>query len=126
MAIGKQCSSLIVDGSGLVWGVCIALTQFSDSGGSLSSGALVWVAIDCHSTFAFPWAEVSVVVGSLGTGGGILVMAWAVEMAMFVWELALAVVVTICVMVLMEVGVVIWMLVSVAMLAMTSVCTLVQ
>jgi len=72
MATGKQGSSCVVDGSGLIWGACITLMWFSDGGGSSSLGASVWVAVDCHSTFAFAWAEVSVVVGLLGTGGGIV------------------------------------------------------
>jgi len=72
VATGKQGSSHVVDGSGLVWGVCVTLTWFSNGGGSLSLGASLWVAVDCHSTFAFTWAEVSAVVGSLGTGGGIV------------------------------------------------------
>jgi len=66
MATGKQGSSCIVDGSGLVWGACVALTWFSNGGGSSSSRAPVWVAVDCHSAFAFAWAEVLVV--GLGCG----------------------------------------------------------
>ena len=72
VSTGEQGCSCIVDGSGLIWGMCIVLMWFSDGGVSSSSGASVWVAVDCHSTFTFAWAEVLVVVGSLGTGGGIV------------------------------------------------------
>ena len=74
MSTGKQ-------GSGLIWGACVALMWFSDGGVSSSSGASVWVAVDCCSTFTFAWAEVSVVVGLLGTGGGI-VDAWDIVCGM--------------------------------------------
>jgi len=75
VSTGEQGSSHIVDSSGLVWGVCITLAWFSNSGVSLSLGASVWVAVDCCFTFTFTWAGVLVVVGSLGTSGGI-VDAW--------------------------------------------------
>jgi len=58
-----------VDSSGLFWGACIVLMWSSDGGVSLSLEASVWVAVDCHSMFAFAWAEVSAVVGLFGTGG---------------------------------------------------------
>ena len=67
---GKQGSSHIVDGSGLIWGACVTLTWFSNIGVSSSLGASVWVAVDCHSAFTFTWAGVSAVVGlGCGTGG---------------------------------------------------------
>ena len=92
VAMGKQGSSCIVDGSGLVWGACVMLAWFSDGGVSLSLGASVCVAVGCSSAFAFTWVEVSVVVGSLGTGGGMVDMwdivcnvAGAVEGMVGVW-----------------------------------------
>jgi len=72
VATGEQGSSYVADGSGLVWGACIALAWFSNGGVSLSLGASVWVVVGCSSVFAFAWAEVSAVVGSLGTGGGMV------------------------------------------------------
>ena len=92
VATGEQGSSCIVDGFGLIWGVCIVLAWFSDGGGSSSLGAPVWVAVDCCSMFTFAWAEVLAVVGSLGTGGGMVDMwdvvcnmAGAVEGMVGVW-----------------------------------------